>query len=96
MLEEDQAGQPDASHEQVVKWVESWGGQHDLPAPGSAIRNAISRIVDDPQIGHPGRVEGTKEFAVPDTDYIVIYRVADKRARILSVIESPCSSPGAS
>jgi predicted transcriptional regulator len=94
VLAEDQLGEPGGSHDQVVNWIESWSGRRELKAPGSLVRDAIARIIEHPQIGSPGRVEGTKEFAVPGTDYVVVYKVVGGHARILSVLDSPRSGRG--
>jgi toxin ParE1/3/4 len=42
-------------------------------------------LADQPQMGRPGRVSGTREFVVPRTSYIVPYRVRDNRIQVLRV-----------
>ena len=32
-LAEDQAGGPAVSHDEVVRWMQSWGSDHELPRP---------------------------------------------------------------
>ena len=32
-LAEDEAGGPGVPHEEVVRWIESWGTDHELPKP---------------------------------------------------------------
>jgi len=32
-LAEDEAGEPGVPHEEVVRWIESWGTDHELPQP---------------------------------------------------------------
>lgn len=32
-LAEDEAGSPGVQHEEVVRWMESWGTDHELPRP---------------------------------------------------------------
>jgi toxin ParE1/3/4 len=39
------------------------------------VRNIEERLADNPQMGRPGRVSGTREFVIPRTPYIVPYRV---------------------
>ena len=60
------------------------------PAAGARIRarirNAVEQLVDHPHLGRPGRVEGTREFVIAGTPFIVVYRVVNNRLRILSVI----------
>jgi toxin ParE1/3/4 len=54
-----------------------------------AARNVVQRIhrvvallVDNPSLGHPGRVTGTRELVVPGTSYIIPYRVSPKLRQI--------------
>ena len=56
-------------------------------------RRIVARILlsvenllpDNPHIGRPGRVPGTRELVVPRTPYIVPYRLLDKTIQILRV-----------
>jgi toxin ParE1/3/4 len=56
-------------------------------------RQIILRIMDgiehllpeNPHIGRPGRVPGTRELVIPRTPYIVPYRVQRKTIQILRV-----------
>jgi toxin ParE1/3/4 len=54
-----------------------------------AARLVVQRIVDainllpaNPALGQAGRIHGTRELAVPDTRYIVPYRVRPRLDRI--------------
>ena len=42
-------------------------------------------LIDNPQIGRPGRVEGTRELVLSGTNYILPYRVKVKQVQILAV-----------
>lgn len=46
------------------------------------IINTINLLPDNPALGHPGRIHGTRELVVPDTRYIVPYRVRPRLERI--------------
>jgi toxin ParE1/3/4 len=46
------------------------------------IIDAINLLKDNPAVGHPGRIHGTHELVVPDTRYIVPYRVRPRLRRI--------------
>ncbi len=55
----------------------------------AAARLIVQRIVDainllpqNPALGHSGRILGTRELVVPDTRYIVPYRVRPRLQRI--------------
>ncbi len=39
------------------------------------IQHSVSLLTNNPSLGHPGRVPGTRELVVPKTRYIVPYRV---------------------
>ena len=62
----------------------------DNPVAARQVVSAILRSVNDllsgqPQMGRPGRVPGTRELVVPNTPYIVPYRIRDNRIVILRV-----------
>lgn len=52
------------------------------------IVRAVTLLGDQPGIGRAGRVPGTKELVVPDTPYIVPYRVKDGTVQVLRVYHS--------
>jgi addiction module RelE/StbE family toxin len=39
-----------------------------------------------PEIGRPGRIDGTRELIIQRTPYIAAYRIAGKTIRILRVL----------
>lgn len=49
------------------------------------ILRTISLLRDQPGLGRAGRVPGTKELIIPDTRYIVPYRVKGGSLHILRV-----------
>ena len=46
------------------------------------IYRAVSLLRDNPTLGHPGRLPGTRELVIPKTRYIVPYRVRPRSQRI--------------
>jgi toxin ParE1/3/4 len=55
----------------------------------AAAREVVARIVqavmlltENPALGHPGRLSGTRELIVPGTRYIIPYRVRPRLRRI--------------
>jgi len=42
-------------------------------------------LPDNPQMGRPGRVPGTRELVIPRTPYIVPYRVVGEGIQVLRV-----------
>ncbi len=49
---------------------------------------AIDSLKEYPAIGRPGRVANTRELVVPETPYIVPYRINGKRIEILRIIHA--------
>ena len=39
------------------------------------IFNQVDKLAENPALGKPGRIHGTRELVVPDTRYIMPYRV---------------------
>lgn len=58
------------------------------------IEEAVRRLNDFPAMGRPGRVSGTRELVVPDTPYIVPYRVRGQTVHILRVFHTSRKWPG--
>ena len=54
----------------------------------SEIDHATKLLAHYPGMGRPGRVEGTRELVVPDTPYIVPYRVREGRVEVLRVFHA--------
>ncbi len=50
------------------------------------IEKALEAVRRHPEIGRPGRVDGTRELVVPGTPFIIPYRVKTKRIEILAMI----------
>ena len=52
--------------------------------------DAVNRLPDNPLLGHIGRIHGTRELIVPNTRYIIPYRVRPQfnRIEILRVFHS--------
>lgn len=50
------------------------------------IEQASRRLLDFPDSGRPGRVEGTRELVVIHTPYVMAYAVLPDRVRILRVL----------
>jgi toxin ParE1/3/4 len=49
------------------------------------ILHAIDLPQTQPEIGRPGRVLGTRELVVPDTPYVIPYRVRQARLELIAV-----------
>ena len=51
----------------------------------AAILAAASLLAEQPGLGRPGRVGGTRELVVPGTPYLVAYRLRADRLEIIAV-----------
>jgi toxin ParE1/3/4 len=49
------------------------------------IARAVSLLQEQPGIGRAGRVPGTRELVIPDSPFIVPYRVKDNIVQVLRV-----------
>lgn len=52
------------------------------------VLDAVAILAEQPQIGRPGRVPGTRELVVLKTRYIVPYRVRGDTVEILRVFHT--------
>lgn len=52
------------------------------------VLNAAATLADQPAIGRPGRVPGTREWLVPKTRYLLPYRVRGGNIEILTVFHT--------
>jgi len=50
------------------------------------IREQIEQLIAFPEIGRPGRIEGTRELVIHGTPYIAAYRIEQDSIRILRVL----------
>jgi toxin ParE1/3/4 len=49
------------------------------------ILKAVALLQRHPELGRPGRVVGTRERIVPDTPYVIPYRVRRGRLELIAV-----------
>lgn len=52
------------------------------------IRVQVRQLLQYPETGRPGRVDGTRELVIRHTPYIAAYRVSGNVVRILRVLHS--------
>jgi len=56
-------------------------------------RSAVGRLARSPQLGRPGRVEGTRELVIARTPYIVPYRVWGDVVQVITILHSAQRRP---
>lgn len=52
----------------------------------NAIENQTALLLDNPELGRPGRVGGTRELVITGTRYIVAYRVQGEEIQLLRLL----------
>ena len=50
------------------------------------IKRAVEQLADFPEMGRPGRVDGTRELVISGTPYILAYRLQGSTVRILALL----------
>ncbi len=49
------------------------------------VQSVESLLAEQPQMGRPGRVSGTRELVVPRMSYIVPYRIRNNRIQVVRI-----------
>ena len=61
----------------------------DSDRSAAMIANRILRAVEllqtQPEMGRPGRISGTRELVVPDTPYVIPYRIRRQSLELIAV-----------
>jgi len=57
------------------------------------IYDAVSLLADNPSLGRPGRIHGTRELVIDKTSYIIPYRVRNDRVELLRVFHTSRKFP---
>lgn len=85
----------------VIRWTRRAGRRLDLigqfiendnaTAAGRVVArivSAVDRLAEQPNMGRPGRIKGTRELVLADIPYIVVYRVNTSAVEILTVMHA--------
>lgn len=63
---------------------------HDNPlaavAQGDRVEDQIDQLLQHPNMGRPGRRQGTRELVISRTPFIVVYRIKGKRIELLRLL----------
>lgn len=57
------------------------------------IMDTVALLADQPAMGAHGRITGTRELVVPDTRYLIPYRVKNGQVEILRVFHTSRKPP---
>jgi len=52
------------------------------------ILDGVALLQTQPEMGRPGRVVGTRELVIPNTPYIIPYRVRRDRLELIAVLHA--------
>ena len=66
------------------QFIEKDSDQNAAPV-ASRILNAVDLLQLHPEMGRPGRIVGTRELVVPDTPFIIPYRVRRERLELIAI-----------
>ena len=61
------------------------GSEQNATFAAGRILKAVDLLQNHPEMGGPGRAVGTRELVVPDTPYIIPYRVRGNRLELIAV-----------
>ena len=74
-----------ADRDAIFDYIEADSPQAAI-AVDDRIRQQIEELIKFPEIGRPGRIDGTRELIIQRTPYIAVYRIAGRTIRILRVL----------
>lgn len=57
------------------------------------VLDTVTLLADQPALGSPGRIAGTRELVIPDTRYLIPYRVKNGQVEILRVFHTARKPP---
>jgi addiction module RelE/StbE family toxin len=64
--------------------------EQDNPLAAIVVDERISKqvglLIEFPECGRPGRIDGTRELVIGHTPYVVAYQIAGETVRILRVL----------
>lgn len=53
---------------------------------GDRIEDQVDQLLQHPQMGRPGRKQGTRELVISRTPFIVVYRIKGRRIELLRLL----------
>jgi len=69
---------------QLRKYIEE-DSESNAALTASRILKAVDLLQSHPEMGRPGRITGTRELIIPDTPYVIPYRVRRGRLELIAV-----------
>jgi len=53
---------------------------------GDRIARQVVQLIEHPEIGRQGRIEGTRELVISRTHFILVYRIKNDRIELLRLL----------
>jgi addiction module RelE/StbE family toxin len=75
----------EADREAIFDYIEADSPQAAITVD-DRIREQTEGLMKFPELGRPGRVDGTRELVIQRTPYIAAYRIAGNTIRVLRVL----------
>ena len=63
---------------------------------GDRIDEQVDVLLEQPQMGRPGRKQGTRELVISHTPFVVVYRIKGQRIELLRLLHGAQKWPKAS
>ncbi len=74
-----------ADREAIFDYIETDSPQAAIIVD-DRIREQVEALMNFPEMGRLGRVDGTRELVIQRTPYIAVYRIAGNTVRVLRVL----------
>jgi addiction module RelE/StbE family toxin len=74
-----------ADRDAIFDYIEA-DNPHAAISVDDRIQQCVERLLQFPEMGRPGRIEGTRELIISHTPYIAAYLVAGDTVRVLRLL----------
>ena len=74
-----------ADRDGIFDYIEA-ENPHAAAAVDDRVGTQAQQLMQFPESGRPGRIEGARELVIQRTPYIAVYRIMDGSVRILRVL----------
>lgn len=81
-----------SDREEIFDYIEA-DSPRAAVAVDELIASQVGLLIEYPEAGRMGRIEGTRELAIRNTPYIVACRVIDGKVRLLRVLHGARAWP---
>lgn len=82
-----------ADREAIFDYIEADSSQAAVSVD-DRVEECVEALAKFPEMGRPGRIEGTRELVISRTPYIAAYRISSDTVLILRVLHGAQQWPG--